>query len=365
METISIKTTHSTYPVYLGEGAIEKLPEQIKQLQPAVTSVMYIVDETVNKLHRQYIEAHLPNYVHIHWYVTPSGESAKTFEVYQEALGEALKFGLDRHSLIVACGGGATGDLAGFVAASFMRGIRFIQVPTTILAHDSSVGGKVAINHPMGKNMVGSFHQPSAVIYDVIFLASLPEREVRSGFAEVIKHALIGDPIWLTKLMEEIPSLMSIPLERLTECLKKGIEIKASIVEQDEKELGIRAHLNFGHTYGHAIEAWAGYGKWSHGESIMAGMIYALLLSKKINHLQFDLQRFVHWVTELGYETSPPAEASFDELLYLMLKDKKTIANEIRFVLLKKLGEPLVQKVNIEDLKEIDHVIRDAKGEIQ
>ncbi|TDL34736.1 3-dehydroquinate synthase [Jeotgalibacillus sp. S-D1] len=365
METISIKTTQSAYPVYLGQGAIKKLPEHINRLQPAVTSIMYIVDETVNKLHRKYIEDHLPVNGQIHWYVTPSGESAKTFEVYQEALGEALMFGLDRHSLIVACGGGATGDLAGFVAASFMRGIRFVQVPTTILAHDSSVGGKVAINHPLGKNMVGSFHQPAAVIYDVLFLATLPEREVRSGFAEVIKHALIADPAWLNKLIREIPSLKSIPLNVLTECLKKGIEIKSSIVEQDEKELGIRAHLNFGHTYGHAIEAWAGYGKWTHGESIMAGMIYALMLSEKINHLQFDLHNFIHWVTELGYETSPPADASFDELLFLMLKDKKNIANEIRFVLLKKPGEPIVQQVDIEDLKVIDNLIRDAKGEIQ
>lgn len=365
MEKINVKTAHTAYPVFLGEGAIDELSDVITTLKPEVTSILFIVDETVDQIHGSYIKQSFPVHERIHWHVIPSGEQSKTFEVYQQVLGEALSAGLDRHSLIIACGGGATGDLAGFVAASYMRGIRFIQMPTTILAHDSAVGGKVAINHPLGKNMVGSFHQPIAVVYDVNFLKTLPVSEIRSGFAEVIKHAIISDHKWLAGLMKSVHSFESLDSEILIDCLKKGIQVKAEIVEQDEKELGIRAHLNFGHTYGHAIEAWAGYGKWSHGESIMVGMVYALLLSKKINHLDFNLSSFTNWIQSLGYEIGPPSSASFDELLNIMLKDKKTIAQEIRFVLLDQNGNPKIQKVSVQLLMEVDTLIRNSKGEIQ
>ena len=195
---------------------------------------------------------------------------------------KALDFKLDRHSLILALGGGAVGDLSGFVAATFMRGIPFIQIPTTILAHDSAVGGKVAINHPAGKNMIGAFYQPEAVVYDIDFLKSLPEHEIRSGFAEVIKHGLIQDPSFYHWLKENILSIdMMISDENLIHFLSRGVEIKSAIVEEDEKETGIRAYLNFGHTLGHAIEAELGYGKLTHGEAVVIGMLYALQLSEK------------------------------------------------------------------------------------
>ncbi|PPA71263.1 3-dehydroquinate synthase [Jeotgalibacillus proteolyticus] len=365
MGTIQIKTERSSYPVILEEGAIKKLPARIRELQPEVTSILYIIDKTVHTLHHDYIKEFYPEHKNIHVYIIPSGESAKSFKVYEDVLGFALKAGLDRHSLIVACGGGATGDLAGFVAASYMRGIRFIQVPTTILAHDSAVGGKVAINHSLGKNMVGSFHQPSAVIYDIHFLTSLPDEEIKSGFAEVIKHAIIADHDWLQELMETMPSFTSLTSQKLEIFLKKGIEVKAGIVEQDEKELGIRAFLNFGHTYGHAIEAWAGYSKWSHGASVMVGMIYALLLSSRLKNLSFETTSFINWIKELGYEIVPPEDAAFEDLLTLMRKDKKTIANEIRFVLLEEIGQPVVEKVSINDLVLTDKQIRRLKGEIE
>ncbi|KIL48059.1 3-dehydroquinate synthase [Jeotgalibacillus campisalis] len=365
MKTITIQTDHSVYPVVLGEDAIEKLDDIVNQLTPVVTSILLIADETVYKLHKNYIASGLPERIKRSTFLTPAGEKAKSFEVYQNAIGFALEEGLDRHSLVIACGGGATGDLAGFVAATFMRGIRLIQLPTTILAHDSAVGGKVAINHPLGKNMVGSFHQPAAVIYDMNFLHSLPIRESRSGFAEVIKHAIIADPKWLDEMMADLDSLESLDNELLENSLKKGIEIKAAIVEKDEKELGIRAYLNFGHTYGHAIETWAGYGKWSHGESIMAGMVYSLYLSKKLKNLEFDLLRFVRWINKLGYTAQPPAESQFDELLQLMLKDKKTVGKEVRFVLLEKIGKPVIQKIDTKELAAADKMIRSAKGEIK
>ncbi|MEW9500209.1 3-dehydroquinate synthase [Jeotgalibacillus marinus] len=358
METVQVKTKDVTYEVVLGEGAIGTLPQVVDALSPSVTSVFYLIDETVYEKFESIIKAFAPKHKRIFWHVLPAGEKVKTFEVYQEVLGAALNAGLDRQSLIIACGGGATGDLAGFVAATYMRGIRFIQLPTTILAHDSAVGGKVAINHPLGKNMVGSFHQPTAVIYDIDFLKTLPACEIRSGFTEVIKHAMIADDSFLVELMQSINTLEEIDPTYLSRCLKRGIEIKASIVEQDERELGIRAYLNFGHTYGHAIEAWAGYGKWSHGEAVMVGIIYALLISKELNNIPFNIHSFINWVKKLGYEVSPPDDASFDELATLMLKDKKTIAQEIRLVILKSIGIPSLQKVTIEQLKEIDHIIR-------
>ncbi|MDG5470644.1 3-dehydroquinate synthase [Jeotgalibacillus sp. ET6] len=365
METLTVKTDHSSYPVFLGNGAIKKLSGYVSQLKPAVTSVLLIADEVVYTLHQNYITEQLPPHVKVSTFITPPGEKAKSFEVYQNAIGFALQEGLDRHSLIIACGGGATGDVAGFTAATYMRGIRFIQLPTTILAHDSAVGGKVAINHPLGKNMAGSFHQPAAVIYDSHFLESLPVREVRSGFAEVIKHAMIADPRWLQELMTELNTLDNLDHHLLIDSLKKGIEIKSSIVEKDEKELGIRAFLNFGHTYGHALEAWAGYGKWSHGESIMVGMIYSLYLSRKYKNLAFDIPEFIQWIKKLGYAAAPPEEAEFDSLLQLMLKDKKTIDSEIRFVLLEDIGKPVLQKIEIRELAEADRLIRSTKGEIE
>src|SRR6185312_13145009 len=190
----------------------------------------------------------------------PSGEQAKQFPIYEACLTFALENGLDRKSCIIAFGGGAVGDLAGFVAATYMRGIAFLQVPTTLLAHDSAVGGKVAINHPLGKNMIGAFHQPEAVVYHTPFLQSLPEKEWRSGYAEVIKHALIGDVELYHWLKEEVQTLADLRDEKLIHILTKAIPVKANVVSQDETEKGVRAHLNFGHTLGHALEKEIGYG---------------------------------------------------------------------------------------------------------
>src|SRR5690606_22285980 len=208
----------------------------------------------------------------------------------------ALEQKLDRKSVILAFGGGAVGDLSGFVAASFMRGIPFIQIPTTILAHDSAVGGKVAINHPLGKNMIGAFYQPEAVFYDLDFLHSLPLHERRSGFAEVIKHSLISDEDFYVWLRENVHDLDQLRNEEMLYFLKKGIRIKEQIVSQDEKESGIRAFLNFGHTLGHAIEGEAGYGNITHGEGVVIGMMFALGLSKKKLGLSFHLDEFESWL---------------------------------------------------------------------
>lgn len=277
--------------------------------------------------------------------MAPNGENAKTFEIYQDCISFGMNHGMDRHSVVLAFGGGAIGDLAGFVAATYMRGIAFIQLPTTILAHDSAVGGKVGINHPLGKNMVGAFKQPDLVIYDTQFLATLSIREKRSGFAEIIKHAIISDPLFLQELINEIKSLEDLTAFPLQRYLKKGIETKANIVKQDEVEKDIRSYLNFGHTLAHALEAEAGYGELTHGEAVLIGIVYTLNLSMHIYPFAFPYESFISWIEGLGYEWKIPENCSFEAILEWMVRDKKSIRNEPVFVLLQDLGSPLGKKL--------------------
>lgn len=345
MQQIKIDTSTKSYPVQIGLGAVSMLGDLCNGGEAKYTSVMVITDETVANLYLPYFRENsgLERFIEK---IVPSGEKAKTFDVYYDCLSAALENKLDRKSLIIAFGGGAVGDLAGFVAATYMRGIRFIQVPTTILAHDSAVGGKVAINHPLGKNMVGAFHQPEAVIYDLEFIRSLPEKEVRSGFAEVIKHSLISGEGFYNWLREEIKSLKSIEYTQMLEFLTKGIKIKGSVVAKDEHENGIRAYLNFGHTLGHAIEAEAGYGNITHGEAVAVGMLFAIELSREVLKLTFNPEELKTWLQSLGYRTSLPSGLSIDRLLLRMKQDKKAVGKTIRFVLLQQVGDPVVSEVD-------------------
>ncbi|MDP4162241.1 MAG: 3-dehydroquinate synthase, partial [Bacillota bacterium] len=284
MDSILVNTESRQYPVYLGNNVIEKLTPFIKINYQSATKVFIITDETVGKLHLPALMDQLKE-LQPAFFQVPSGEQAKSFPVYYEAMTAALEAGLDRNSLLLAFGGGAVGDVGGFVAATFMRGIPFIQIPTTILAHDSAVGGKVAINHHLGKNLIGAFYQPEAVFYDLNFLDTLPIGEKRSGFAEVIKHALIQDADFYNWLIKNVTNLEYLTKNQLSYCLEKGINIKARIVSIDERENGIRAYLNFGHTLGHAIESEIGYGEITHGEAVMIGMGFALRMSKELLNL--------------------------------------------------------------------------------
>ncbi|PFN75803.1 3-dehydroquinate synthase [Bacillus sp. AFS076308] len=349
METIQIQTESKEYPVFVGEGCRNELPVFLTNHFPDLTRILIITDETVAKLHLETLLQVLKPWEPI-MFTAPAGEKAKTFEVYYDALTTALASRLDRKSVVLSFGGGAVGDLTGFVAASFMRGIPFIQVPTTILAHDSAVGGKVAINHPLGKNMIGAFYQPEAVFYDLELLNTLPIHEIRSGFAEVIKHALIADPHFYDWLRLNIHNLNAITKEQLSASLVQGIKIKNKFVSQDEKETGIRAFLNLGHTLGHAIEAEMGYGNFTHGEAVMIGTIFALKLSNNLLGLSFNISEFIDWVTELGYETTVPKQLSFESLIAKMRQDKKSVGDAIRFVLLEQVGHPLLQEVSEEVL---------------
>lgn len=345
MEKIQIQTPSRNYPVYVGAGAIEQLSPFLEENFPNLTKVFIITDSNVGDRYLHKLLKVLEKF-DVTYKIVPNGEHAKTFDVYYECLTFALEQKLDRKSLLLSFGGGAVGDLGGFVASTYMRGIPFIQIPTTILAHDSAVGGKVAINHPLGKNMIGAFYQPEGVFYDLNFLSSLPPHEKRSGFAEVIKHSLIKEPPFYDWLKEKIVHLDEMTEEQLRYCLIKGIQIKGSIVRKDEKEQGIRAFLNFGHTLGHAIEAEAGYGKITHGEAVMIGMLFALKLSEKIYSLQFQYSEFVEWIKKLGYETTLNASLDHHRLIDRMKKDKKTIGQQIQFVLLEKIGSPKVAKID-------------------
>ncbi|WP_421379235.1 3-dehydroquinate synthase [Bacillus salacetis] len=363
MDTLHIKTDTKQYPVYIGSHILDRLKGLLTGDLEGISQIMVIADRAVYELHGGTLEEYLPASIETAAFMVPAGEEAKSLEVFNDCMTFAINHGLDRNSLILAFGGGACGDLAGFVAATYMRGIRFVSLPTTILAHDSSVGGKVAVNHKLGKNLIGQFYHPEAVIYDTAFLDSLPAREIRSGMAEVIKHALISNEMFYSDLMKNLKTFSTIDPAFLIQCLKQGIAVKAGIVESDEKENGIRAFLNFGHTYGHALENLGGYKGISHGEAVMAGMVYALFLSVKHANLSFDLSGFISWIKSLGYPLSFPAAYSFEEIYTVMTRDKKA-ANKIpKFVLLNAIGKPVLMEIGRADLKEAHNFILSIKGE--
>lgn len=330
MKSIFINTSDESYPVFVGDDAINELSPLLRSLSPS--KVLVVTDTNVDKLYGNVLVDLIGGEWTTYKYVIKSGEAAKSFEMFYELHSYALEQELDRKSVIIAFGGGVVGDLTGFVAATYMRGVPFIQVPTTLLAHDSAVGGKVAINHPEGKNMIGAFYQPKAVIYDSNFLQSLPPNEMRSGFAEVIKHSLIRSKSLYQFLYTEIRHLDDLTTDKLQRMILEGIQIKADVVSKDEKELGLRAILNFGHTLGHAIEAEAGYGKLSHGDCVAIGMIFATWLSNKTLNLTLPYQELKTWFNEIGFPTEVPYSQSTDQLIHKMKKDKKTKANQLTMI---------------------------------
>lgn len=358
---ISVKTTSHTYEVMIGQGILAKAFTNYAPLFEKADQIIVLTDEHVWQAQATYFTD--SSFFAFKTFIMPAGESCKSFENYEAVQTFLLEQQCTRKSLIIAFGGGAVGDLAGFVAATYMRGIPFIQVPTTILAHDSAVGGKTAINHKLGKNMIGAFYQPQAVLYDTVLLVSLPEREVLSGMAEVVKHAMISDAQWLEEILQG--NLVHLPEQLLAQYLALGIRVKANIVEQDETEQSVRKYLNLGHTYGHAIEAAAGYGRLAHGEAVMIGLVYCLLLSERYGQITRGFtKRFFHFVVANGYPFSAVNDYSFDELTTYLVKDKKAEYGELQFVLLKAIGEPFVQKVELAVCQEVDAELRNLIAEV-
>ncbi|WP_010284202.1 3-dehydroquinate synthase [Bacillus timonensis] len=351
MDKLTIATNSKTYPMYIGAEIISNLPKVLQDTCKKVSKVLVISDESVAALYlNRVLDILKQRFEEPLSFVIPAGESAKSFDVFYQCQTFALENGLDRSSVILALGGGVVGDLAGFVAATFMRGIPFIQIPTTLLAHDSAVGGKVAINHDFGKNMIGAFHQPNAVLYDIDLMKTLPKEELRSGFAEVIKHGLIGDREFYGWLTEEITSLDDLQGDKLQHAILKGVAVKAKVVSEDEQEKGLRAILNFGHTLGHAIEAESGYGKITHGDGVAIGMIFALKVSEIIFNINLSSEKIKEWFKLFEFPTTIPKELDKGRLLERMKHDKKATSGKVRMVLLKDIGETIVRDIDDEQL---------------
>lgn len=359
---LTIDSESHTYPVFINEGLRHQTYEIIIQsLEKPVSSLMIIADETVAGLYLDDVLSSFPKENKPFVSLVPSGEASKSIKQYEQLLTRALEAGLDRQAVILALGGGVTGDLAGFVAATYMRGIRFIQLPSTLLAHDSSVGGKTGVNHPLGKNLIGAFHPPSAVIYDSEMLKTMPEKEWRSGFAEVIKHGFIADPSFLEWLEKNVHSFSACSSETINKMLERSIKVKAKIVQEDEREQGVRAFLNFGHTLAHSIEAEVGYGKITHGEAVVIGMIFALKLSEQHFNTKLDYRHTIKYMESLDYKLDVPKGCSYQQLLKRMKLDKKAADKQIRYVLLERIGKPKL--VVVEDAAILTLLEREGKAQ--
>jgi 3-dehydroquinate synthase len=329
------------YPIHIGTGLLSDPDLYRPHLHGS--QVMVVTNETVAPLYLQPLRAALVGY-QVGEVVLPDGEQYKTLEVWNRIFDALLHARFGRDCTLVALGGGVIGDMTGFAAACYQRGVAFIQVPTTLLAQvDSSVGGKTGINHPAGKNMIGAFHQPLAVIADTSTLATLPQRELSAGLAEVLKYGLIRDASFLSWLEAHMAELLARDADALAYIIRLSCEIKADIVAADEHEAGQRALLNLGHTFGHAIETAAGYGNWLHGEAVAVGICMAADLSARMGWLtEGDVARIRRLVTSAGLPVDAPADLSADRFLELMAIDKKVQDGQLRLVLLRHPGDALV-----------------------
>jgi 3-dehydroquinate synthase len=325
------------YPILIGKGLLGNCD---LSAYVAGSSVMIVTNNTVAPLYLDKVRDSFPG-CRLDEVILPDGEAFKNWETLNRIFDALLEQRHSRKTTLVALGGGVVGDMAGFAAACYQRGVDFIQIPTTLLAQvDSSVGGKTGINHPLGKNMVGAFHQPRCVLIDTDTLQTLPPREISAGLAEVIKYGLIRDPDFLAWLEEVMPSLTSLDAVTLTEAIYRSCACKADVVAQDEREGGLRAILNLGHTFGHAIETHAGYGNWLHGEAVGAGMAMAADLSNRLGFItDEDRQRVATIITSAGLPTGVPADMTPDHFINLMAVDKKNVDGQLRLILLRSLGE--------------------------
>lgn len=342
MITVSVDLGERSYPIHIGTDLIGRT--ELFAPHIAGSSITIVTNTTVEPLYGEKLRAALaPLAKAVSTVVLPDGEAYKNWETLNRIFDALLERHADRKTTLIALGGGVIGDMTGFAAASYMRGVPFIQVPTTLLSQvDSSVGGKTGINHPLGKNMIGAFYQPLAVLADTAALRTLPERELAAGIAEVIKTAAIADEAFFEWLEANVEALNRCDPDVLADAIKRCCEIKASVVAADEREGGLRAILNFGHTFGHAIEAGLGYGEWLHGEAVGCGMAMAADLSVRLGHLDdASRKRLVALVAAARLPVRAPALGE-QRYIELMKSDKKAEAGTIKFVLLKGIGEPLI-----------------------
>jgi len=341
METLSVDLGERSYPIYIGSGLLDNLSGLIPTL--AGKQVLVVTNSTIAPLYLDRVMACLTG-LQASSLILPDGEQFKTLDTLNQIFTALLERKHSRTTTLIALGGGVIGDITGFAAAAYQRGVDFIQIPTTLLSQvDSSVGGKTGVNHPLGKNMIGAFHQPKAVIADTDTLNTLPEREMAAGLAEVIKYGLIRDGVFLDWIEANMPRLVARDAQALTYAIKRSCEVKAEVVAADEREGGLRAILNLGHTFGHAIEAAQGYGKWLHGEAVGAGMVMAADLSARLGFIsEADVARSRAIIAAAGLPVLGPSDMSVETYLDKMAVDKKNVDARIRLVLLKSVGDAIV-----------------------
>jgi 3-dehydroquinate synthase len=343
LSKVVVDTGHQTYDIHIGAGLLGQASSFAGL--PAAHTALIVTNTTLAPLYGPALEAALRcRYARVLTVALPDGEAHKDWPTLNLIFDRLLAEGCDRKTVLFALGGGVVGDMTGFAAASYMRGVPFVQVPTTLLAQvDSSVGGKTAINHPAGKNMIGAFYQPARVVCDLSTLRTLPAREVSAGLAEVIKYGPIFDAQFLGWIEAQLPALLAGEPAALAYAVQRSCEIKAEVVGIDEREGGLRAILNFGHTFGHAIEAALGYGEWLHGEAVGCGMVLASDLSARLGLMPpAFVQRMRTLVQRAGLPVVPPRFPA-EHYLALMRVDKKAEAGEIKFVLIEALGRAVVR----------------------
>jgi 3-dehydroquinate synthase len=358
MERLTVSLAERSYPIIIGHDLLGQPDFFVQGISSR--KVMIVTNETVGPLYLESLKQALVNY-HVDVVTLPDGESYKTLTILDQIFSALLEKRHSRDTTLIALGGGVIGDMTGFAASCYQRGVPFIQVPTTLLAQvDSSVGGKTAVNHPLGKNMIGAFYQPRSVIIDLDCLQTLPERELSAGLAEVIKYGIIYDAEFFDWLESHMDELLALEPAAMGYAIRRCCEIKAEVVAKDETELGIRALLNLGHTFGHAIEAEQGYGNWLHGEAVGAGMVMAAVTAAQQGLLsESDLKRIRTLIERAGLPISPPASMGLEHFMTHMMRDKKVLNDILRLVLPVAIGEAKVfDTITKVDINDVIHLVR-------
>jgi 3-dehydroquinate synthase len=350
MQRVSVGLSGHQYEIVIGPGLLDQADHFLAPLAPS--RIALVTGTAVGRLYAETVRRSLARVAAVDTIVLPDGESHKQWPAVSTIIDALVDSRADRKALVVALGGGVVGDMAGFAAAIYMRGIRCVQMPTTLLAQvDSAVGGKTGINHPRGKNLVGAFHQPQLVLSDTSTLRTLPERELSAGLAEVLKHGLLADDRYFDATVRELPALRARDDAALARAIARSCEIKAAIVERDEREAGERALLNLGHTFGHAIEALTGYTRWLHGEAVGCGLVLAADLSRRTGMVGADAVETIAAAVQAAGLPARIAGLSTDAAIDAMRGDKKTERGALRFILLERIGRAVQRTVPDEALR--------------
>jgi len=351
MQRVTVGLSGRQYDILIGSDLLARAGELLAPLSP--TQLLVVTNPVVDRLYGNALRDALRHAGSVSTVLLDDGEEHKQWSAVASVVDGLVAARADRKSIVVALGGGVVGDIAGFAAAVFMRGIRFVQMPTTLLAQvDSSVGGKTGINHPSGKNLIGAFHQPQLVITDTSTLSSLPDREISAGLAEILKHGLLADRAYFEATVQDLAALRALETSALMRAVSRSCEIKAGVVQRDEREVGERALLNLGHTFGHAIEAMTGFNRWLHGEAVGCGLVLAADLSRRVGLLpREELSSVESAVRDAGLPARIPGLA-LEQTIHSMHADKKSEAGAIRFVLLERIGRAIQRTVPEAALRE-------------